>query len=170
MQSIASIKPAVKIETLSLRQSMTVMGGNKNPLDATLVLSVAYLDERFVKRLKLAGMDVSKFNRDGMQQADRAGNDQAPTVSPAAVSHLLGLFDPQFRQRLIDPGPDQYRLAAITLSKNAQVAVIADLLTNTTYRLRVGEFLHDWRIESIEQDGVSLVRAEQTVMLKLPEE
>ena len=47
------------------------------------------------------------------------------------------------------------------------MAVIADPLSNITRRLRVGEQLDDWRIESIEPDGIMLSKAQQQTRLKL---
>jgi len=81
--------------------------------------------------------------------------------------YLAGLFDARLRDRMRDARPEHYRLVAITLSSNAQVAVIADPLSNVTRRMRVNERLDDWRIEAIEKDGVTLTRGQQTTRLEL---
>ena len=173
--NLAELKPDIFIQMLSIRQaSLPAAKSYDVQLDASLSLSVAFFDQHLISKMKSAGVDLTaldsstQLSLDEALQLDKELRPSEELPSDTTQPHLAGLFDATLRMRLRDPRPDQYRLAGITLSNDAQVAVIADPLLDITHRLRVGEFLHNWRIEKIEQAGVTLTRGEQTVVLVLP--
>jgi len=166
LEAFANVRPEIRIELLSLRHAATSLTKpNDVPLDGSLNLSVLFFNEPLVASLASSGVNLSVLNQ---ALAEEPGAMVLGEVNVSELTpYLAGLFDARLRDRMRDARPEHYRLVAITLSSNAQVAVIADPLSNVTRRMRVNERLDDWRIEAIEKDGVTLTRGQQTTRLEL---
>lgn len=83
---------------------------------------------------------------------------------PAGVSLVVQrpLFEPQRRppvpERIEEPVPDapRVRLSAVSVSSDVRIAVVEELDSGRTRRVREGERLSDWTIERVHSDQIVL--------------
>lgn len=165
--SLESVKPTLHFEVLSLRRVDRAQAGKGDfQLEVNLVLYVVYLNPAFRDNLVHQGINSMVFQTPIVAAVEPI----KPVLERPVSANIVGLFDAEIRRRLQNPSADQYRLSAISLSSTARVAVIADIVTGTSHRVREGDSIHAWRIESIAANQVELVSGQQRIQLALPAE
>ncbi len=84
-----------------------------------------------------------------------------------APNYLKGLFNSEVRRSFSTPEASSYRVAAITRSSESVIAIIIDTRTGQSFRLQEQEFVHAWRVDSIDQTGVDLSAGASRARLEL---
>lgn len=83
------------------------------------------------------------------------------------------LFEPQRRpvrtppREEPAPEPPRVRLSAVTVSSDLRVAVIRDLDSGNTRRVREGEKLNDWTIKRVHSDQIVLQWRDKEITIPL---
>ena len=153
LQQLASNSPGLQLESLNLRRLASSTPGNPADLEASAQTTLWFMSEALEKL---------------MSPVDKPEADDSVTAqSYDQPARLAGLFDATYRSRLQKPDTGDYRLTAITLSADSRIAVITDLATGISRRLREGDMLDGWKILAIGSSSVKLAAGEQLGRLDL---
>ncbi|NNC99236.1 MAG: hypothetical protein HKN85_03550 [Gammaproteobacteria bacterium] len=159
LASLSDRTSVLHVETISLRRSMSAGNAGQFPiLEATLTLALWHMSKSL---MELAG------NITGPATDPDQSSLPKETRPSSWSARLAGLFDAAYRARLSNLSREHYRLSAITMSSDARIAVIADVETGTTRRLREGDMLDAWKIGEINAAEVTLVHGERREKLLL---
>ena len=124
-----------------------------NSLEINLVVAMWYTD------------DITYANTQALTlPIDSLGTYAAINSQPNV---LAGLFDQGTRLRFRSPDLKLYRLAAINISQNSRIAIIANNSDGRIRRLEPGDMLDAWQVEAIDSNGVSLKIGERQGRLSL---
>ncbi len=149
-QALSRGKHSLHVEFINIRSTAGLSQDLQNDLDMTLSL-VAWF---------MIGSSAEDNSADMITGQNIESNVQENT-------NLAGLFDQGARARFRSPSVDHYRLAAINVSKNSRTAIIANLVGGKTRRLKQGELLDAWLVESITSNGVTLAIGDKRELLTL---
>jgi len=155
--SLSQSRPKLHIELISLRSNekyLTKTNTAKHTsLEVNLAVVMWYTDDN-----SFANTDALASSTDPVD-TNETYNSQ-PNV-------LAGLFDQDTRSRFRSPSLKHYRLAAINISENSRIAIIANNSDGKIRRLESGDMLDAWRVEAIDSNGVSLEIGERRETLRL---
>lgn len=168
LKALSKTVPSLHIDLVSLRSTPGLLDGARAAkpinLEGSMNVEMWYLDKSTINQGSLLASDINGLSQRSLNSTEQA---QASIAVASEPNVLAGLFDQNTRLRFLAPSLDHYRLAAITVSQNSRIAVIANTLDGETRRLRQGELLDVWRIESIDSNRVSLSFADRTDVLNL---
>lgn len=163
LHSVSQARPRVNVELLSLRRPSYVLSNARSgqvgssdqatTIEATIKLSMWFATKQLYEI-------VGALPKVRITQLDSANIPAMPMV-------LGGLFDAAYRDRLRNPGPQHYRLSAITARNDTKVAVLIDKHSGKTARISGGDKVEGWEVTDITDDSVELSLGERQINLKL---
>jgi hypothetical protein len=152
LTSLSESRPRLDIELISLRGNKKYLSNTKNRLEVSLHVAMWYTSGAL-----FATSD----------DLDLSVNVNHSSTIDAQANILAGLFDANVRSRFSSPSPAHYRLAALNISQNSRIAIIANSDDGKIRRLEPGDMLDDWQVETVTSSGVSLKIGERRETLSL---
>jgi len=157
---------------LSIRSRARYSNGSRTTdLEANVTLVMWYV-ERGSSIAELLSennyLDTEDFLlAEGSLSAEGSPSAEGSSLRSEGQIALVGLFDPNARKRLLYPSIEYYRVAAINISNNARIAVVTINNGEKSFRLKQGDLLDVWRVESIDTEGVRLSYKDQQQSLSV---
>ena len=171
LSSIAASTPSIEVELINIRNNSKSLDNASHSLEVSMKVTMLHISDSSPIWSALGNQDMmlkeQLTGKDVLFDGELADNERDSLVAAHTPNHLVGLFDSKVRVRFISPSAKHYRVAAINISKSARVAIIANVDDGKTRRLKQGDLLDVWRIESIDSNGVTLAYKQRREVLGL---